>query len=73
MTATLPLIQHGEGGWELEEMDWDPETGRARFEYSRQVPKQLEERTFEVRCQPTLPTHLGWKQLWFLEQDVFGM
>lgn len=65
------MVAHGVDGWQLEEMDWDPNTGLSRFDYSRQVPKALEERCAEIRMQPTVPEHLGWSVLGRQEQQVF--
>lgn len=65
------MTQHLVDGWLLEDMDWDPVTGLSRFEYSRQVPKALEERTAEIRMQPTVTQHLGWALLGREEQRVF--
>ena len=40
-------VQHGVDGWVLEDMEWDPETGIAFFEYSNRngEPNVLEVRT----------------------------
>lgn len=53
--------RHGENGWILEDMDWDPESGVATLEYSRYVPGVKEpEVVFITKQQPMLPTHEGW-------------
>lgn len=67
------MTQHLVDGWLLEDMDWDPITGLSRFEYSKQVPKALEEKVAEIRMQPTVPSHLGWNLLGREEQAVFSI
>lgn len=50
-------LAHGEDGWVLEDMDWDPETGISRFEYSN---RQRHGTWVVHRAQPTTPEHVGW-------------
>lgn len=52
--------QHGVDGWVLEDMDWDPITGLAIFEYSSttgQLP------TRHVRPQPIREGHVEWNAM----------
>lgn len=50
--------RHGADGWVLEDMDWDPETGISRFEYSNTEKRGT---VWVVhRAQPTTPDHVGW-------------
>ncbi len=58
--------RHGQDGWVLEDMEWSPDTGGARLEYSRAG------RTCERHVlQPAVPEHEGWSDRPF--QDVLQM
>ncbi len=52
---------HGRDGWELENYDWDPDTGLATLTYERLCPdtKAHQEQVI-VKPQPTEPRHVGW-------------
>lgn len=54
------MIVHGDDGWILEDMDWDPETGRSRLEYSRKRPGEMPETHVRYVSQPTRPRHEDW-------------
>lgn len=56
---------HGENGWVLEDMDWDPETGISTFEYRN---TQRGTTCVIARTQPTCPEHVGW-----LDRDYQGV
>lgn len=47
-------------GWSLEDFTWRERTGLAEFIYSRGTGRHYEERRV-VRCQPTVPSHVGWR------------
>jgi hypothetical protein len=64
------MVCDNQDGWQLDEMDWDPETGLSTFQYIKMTGKIVERKT-EVRQQPYSPDHLGWAQLWNQEQGVF--
>lgn len=49
------MTRHGVEGWVLEDMDWDPETGLATFEYFN---RSRGETRIEVRYQPVQDSHL---------------
>lgn len=54
--------RHGQDGWILEDMDWDPGTGVSTFEYSNSDGLRHMAIT---RAQPTSPDHVGFfHQLW---------
>lgn len=53
--------RHGENGWTLEDYDWDPESGVATMEYSRQTPGEKEPETRVITVNhPAQPNHEGW-------------
>jgi hypothetical protein len=61
--ATLPgTIQHGVGGWRLEEMDWDADSGLASFLYRHSDGRIAA----EFRPQPTREGHLYWEVMCLL-------
>lgn len=62
-------ITHGYNGWILEDMDWDPEDGVSRFEYSR-IYNGKKETWVTYRSQPTKPGHQDWDP--FQKQGVFN-
>jgi hypothetical protein len=65
MWFVSPTPRHGVDGWSLEDMDWDPETGTATFEYSN-IDGRHE---VMLRAQPTLPEHKEFfHQLWGRKQ-----
>ncbi len=50
-------IRHGKDGWILEDMDWEPATGLATFEYSN---RHTGTTIFRVRPQPHQDGHVEW-------------
>lgn len=66
-------VQHGVDGWVLVDMDWNPDTGIAVYDFV-QVDgqgKYIGSATATVR-QPYHPSHEGWSELWNEPQAVFG-
>ena len=67
-------IRHGVDGWSLAEYEWDPRTGRARFEYERPlghtelapdgeggvVSVPAVDSAVVIRAQPANRYHDGW-------------
>lgn len=64
------MPQHGVDGWSLEDMDWDPETGLALFEYSN-ITGHLTVK--QVRPQPTREGHVQWSTIHEQPACIFAM
>ncbi len=60
MPPARPQAQHGVNGWVLQDMEWDPETGVAIFEYSNTISRTTLQ---EVRVQPTREGHFNWEHM----------
>jgi hypothetical protein len=52
--------QHGVDGWELVEMDWNPDDGVSYFLYERTITGVGVETRVVYREQPTTFRHDGW-------------
>lgn len=53
-------VVSGQDGWELIDMEWDPEDGMSCFQYERTVPGEGVELAIVWRPQPVTFVHRGW-------------
>lgn len=63
LTVVSSTAEHGVGGWELTDADWNEKTGVMQLDYERADPATgVRETCTRFRGHPTQPSHAGWWQ-----------
>jgi hypothetical protein len=61
LVAVSRTVEHGVGGWELTDADWNEKSGFMQLDYVRTDPTTgVAETCTRFRTHPTQPSHVGW-------------
>lgn len=67
-------VRHGVDGWVLVDMEWDPDSGLAVYDFVQYDDRgRFVATATAVARQPYSAKHEGWSELWNEPEHVFGL